>query len=129
MSAKFLVIAVPLGILKAHRIKFKPNLPEGKQQAINSLGFGNVCKVLVIFEKMDFLKISEHFIGVVASKVQHRGLATYFVNLYSLANAPALMTFGLGPNADEVEKMSEQDLKRILSKRISVFAEREISPE
>lgn len=50
---------------------------------------------------MNFLKIYSHFIGVVSSDVNKRGFGTYFLNLKALANIPALMTFGLGPNADE----------------------------
>jgi len=42
-----------------------------------------------------------HYIGVVSDDICRRGLGTYFLNLKSLAKVPALMTFGLGDNADE----------------------------
>ena len=100
MRSKFVVISVPLGVLKANKIQFEPELPKDKRDAISSLGFGNVCKVLLCFQKMDFLDINQHYIGVVSSDVGKRGLATYLLNLHALASVPALMTFGLGPNAD-----------------------------
>ena len=42
------------------------------------------------------------YIGVVADDVHKRGAATYFLNLHSLVKVPAIMTFGLGPNSDEL---------------------------
>jgi len=32
------------------------------------------------------------------------------------------MTFGLGPNADELETMSEANLKQLIANRMTVFA-------
>jgi hypothetical protein len=59
---------------------------------------------------------------VADSDVTKRGLATYFLNLKPLANIPALMTFGLGANADEAESMSDADLKTLLVNRLNAFA-------
>jgi hypothetical protein len=42
-----------------------------------------------------------HYIGVVSEDISKRGLGTYFLNLKTIAGVPALMTFGLGNNADE----------------------------
>ena len=98
------MIAVPLGVLKSHNIRFTPNLPEEKEEAIRSIHFGNVCKILITLKgkKIDH---KEHYIGVVENNVEMRGRATYFLNLTSVANIPAVMTFGLGANADELETM------------------------
>jgi hypothetical protein len=41
--------------------------------------------------------------------------------LKQLANIPALMTFGLGANADEAESMSDADLKALLVNRLNAF--------
>lgn len=49
------------------------------------------------------------------------------MNLKALASIPALMTFGLGPNADEIEAMSEADLKNILVERLTLFASNNIT--
>ncbi len=48
-------------------------------------------------------------------------MGTYFLNLKAIAGVPALMTFGLGDNADEAEKMPEAQLKAFLAKRITAF--------
>jgi hypothetical protein len=63
---------------------------------------GNVCKILIVPKKKINVTDSDNYIGVVSSNVNKRGAATYFLNLASLAKIPAYMTFGLGPNADEL---------------------------
>ncbi len=100
--ATYVVIAVPLGALKNENIVFEPELPSWKQEAINSIAFGNVCKILLDFKGKNFINSEEHFLGVANDDVNKRGFANYFLNLKQLAQIPALMTFGLGPNADEV---------------------------
>lgn len=77
-------------------------MPSWKTDAISSIAFGNVCKILISFSGSDFITSEEHFLGVANDDVSKRGLVNYFLNLKELAQIPALMTFGLGPNADEV---------------------------
>jgi hypothetical protein len=93
---------VPIGVLKSQSIKFTPNLPSQKLEAIQKLHMGNVCKILIVPNKKIKIKNKEHFVGVVSNNVEERGAATYFVNIQSLAKLPALMTFGLGPNSDSL---------------------------
>lgn len=95
------IIAVPIGVLKAKGIEFSPNFPNWKTDSINSIGFGNVCKILLDFPNADFWDSESQYIGVVSEDVAKRGLGTYFLNLKAIAGIPALMTFGLGDNADE----------------------------
>jgi hypothetical protein len=80
-------------------------LPDWKEEAINSIGFGNVCKILIEFLDGKVFDSNKHYFGVVVDDISKRGLATYFLNFKKLAKIPALMTFGLGDNADEAEKM------------------------
>ena len=42
--ADAVIVAAPLGVLKANAISFQPSLPEWKTQAINNLGFGLLNK-------------------------------------------------------------------------------------
>lgn len=45
------VVTVPLGILKAETIRFRPRLPEWKRAAIERLDMGNFEKVVLEFER------------------------------------------------------------------------------
>jgi len=48
------VITVPLGVLKAGKIRFVPALPEEKQQAIHQLGLTDAVKLFFQFEQPVF---------------------------------------------------------------------------
>jgi hypothetical protein len=87
-------------VLKRHAIKFSPELPGWKHEAIEKLKMGNVCKILIIPKKNLKINDKEQYIGVVANDVNKRGAATYFFNIASFAKMPAYMTFGLGQNSD-----------------------------
>lgn len=121
-EAPNVVISVPLGILKMNAIRFTPDIPAWKRQAINQIQFGNVCKVLIVL-KGKTIDSKEHYIGVVEDDVNKRGLATYFLNLWGVAGVPALMTFGLGANADDIEAMPEPQLKELIASRFRIFAD------
>ena len=128
VSAKNVVFALPIGVLKAKGIQFQPDLPDWKREAIDCIGFGNVCKIVLDFADPNLITSDKHYIGVVAEDVRQRGLATYFLNLKAVAGVPALMTFGLGENADEAQQMPEGQLKQLIAKRLSAFTEEQVSP-
>nr|WP_268766499.1 NAD(P)/FAD-dependent oxidoreductase [Meiothermus ruber] len=44
------VIAVPLGVLKAGKIRFVPELPEAKQEALHRLGLTDAVKLFFLFD-------------------------------------------------------------------------------
>ncbi|GJQ08991.1 hypothetical protein GpartN1_g782.t1 [Galdieria partita] len=46
------LITVPLGVLKERTISIYPQLPSWKQEAIDSLGFGGLNKVCLVFEEV-----------------------------------------------------------------------------
>lgn len=52
---------------------------------------------------------------------------TYFLNIKAVANLPALMTFGLGPNADDIESMKEADLKALIADRLKVVLNKAVA--
>jgi hypothetical protein len=65
-----------------------------------------------------------HYIAVVPDDVEQRGSAGYFLNIRALTGSPALMTFGLGPNAEEMETMPEAQLKSLIATRLSVLSKK-----
>jgi polyamine oxidase len=52
ISAKYVIITVPLGCLKQRTINFQPSLPQWKLDAIDQLGFGNTDKIIIQFDKI-----------------------------------------------------------------------------
>lgn len=53
-DAEYVVWNVPIGVLKKKAIQFTPSLEAAKQTAVDRIGFGNVCKVLVVFKKVPY---------------------------------------------------------------------------
>ena len=50
ISAKYVIITIPLGCLKQQTITFKPPLPQWKLNAIEQLGFGDTDKIIIQFD-------------------------------------------------------------------------------
>jgi len=53
IKAKRAIVTVPLGVLKAGSIEFKPKLPAANRNAITQLGMGLLNKVLLVFKEED----------------------------------------------------------------------------
>lgn len=97
------VIAAPLGVLKANRIKFEPKLPDWKEAAISDLGVGIENKIVLHFEKVFWPKVE--FLGVVAETSYE---CSYFLNLHKATGHPVLVYMPAGKLARDVEKMSDE---------------------
>lgn len=50
-EADYCVVTLPLGVLKKSSVKFSPALSEEKHRAIQSLGYGILNKVLLVFQE------------------------------------------------------------------------------
>ncbi len=59
-------------------------------------------KILIVPKKTFNLRQKTQFIGIVDPEISERGSATFFLDLQNIENKSALVTFGLGPNADEL---------------------------
>lgn len=118
---------LPLGVLKnsinettlnsPNSIKFIPPLPDYKCQAINRLGFGNLNKVVLIFEKI-FWDLQTHLFGNVSSMTKNRGELFLFTSVQR--KQPVLVAFIAGDAADNLEQMSDEQIK---SKCLSILTE------
>lgn len=62
-KADYVVVTVPLGVLKKGTIKFTPELPDAKKGAISRLGMGLVNRCSLVFEK-PFWDPKTHFYGI-----------------------------------------------------------------
>ncbi|KAG4935730.1 hypothetical protein JHK85_050649 [Glycine max] len=97
------VIAVPLGVLKAKKILFKPKLPDWKEAAIADLGIGLENKIILHFENVFWPNVE--FLGVVADTSYG---CSYFLNLHKAAGHAVLVYMPSGQLAKDVEKMSDE---------------------
>lgn len=88
LRADYVVCTLPLGILKSKTVQFNPPLSEEKTDAIESLGFGTLDKLIIEFEEV-FWPDNLCFY-LVNSEKEH---FMFGVNIYKLAKIPALMLF------------------------------------
>ncbi|XP_014771252.1 lysine-specific histone demethylase 1A isoform X1 [Octopus bimaculoides] len=101
---------LPLGVLKdcvrgngVNAVQFSPPLPDWKTAAIQRLGFGNLNKVVLCFDRM-FWDPNANLFGHVGSTTASRGELFLFWNLYK---APVLLALVAGEAAAIMENVSD----------------------
>lgn len=106
IEADFVLVTVPLGVLKNNAISFSPALSTAKQEAINGTNMGNVNKFLLLWSAA-FWDDSLQYIGY---SPETKGKFNYFLNLHKFSDAYGLMTFALGDYATATESMSDSEV-------------------
>lgn len=90
-EAAAVVVAVPLGVLKANAIAFVPELPEAKLEAIRAIGMGHANKVLLRFDEA----ARSAKLGKVVFMVARTG-DWYFFPYHGVPEAPVIVEGFLG---------------------------------
>jgi len=103
----YVIVAVPLGVLKMNHIQFTPELPSVISGAINRLKMGNVNKFLLTWDTA-FWENNVQYVGFTP---EEKGKFNYFLNLNTFsATANSLMTFAFGEYADQSELLSDAEI-------------------
>ncbi|XP_022649589.1 lysine-specific histone demethylase 1A-like isoform X1 [Varroa jacobsoni] len=111
-KADAVLCTLPLGVLKEsiqptvnsqNAVHFVPPLPEWKVSAIQRLGFGNLNKVVLCFDRF-FWDPSANLFGHVGSTTGSRGELFLFWSLYK---APVLLALVAGEAATIMENVSD----------------------
>lgn len=84
-------------------VQFNPPLPEWKTEAVMRLGFGNLNKVVLCFDRV-FWDQACNLFGSVSHTTQSRGELFLFWNLY---RAPVLLALVAGDAAAVMEEVSD----------------------
>lgn len=102
----YVLVTVPLGVLKNNGIQFLPQLPTNKSTAISNTQMGNVNKFLLVWDT-SFWDTSLQYIGYTP---ETKGKFNYFLNVRKFSSKNALMTFAFGDYATVTENMSDADI-------------------
>lgn len=105
-EADYIIVAVPLGVLKNKSIDFEPSLPMSKTKAINSTNMGTVNKFLLVWDE-PFWDVSLQYIGYTP---ETKGKFNYFLNTRKYSSTNGLMTFAFGDYAIETENMTDGEV-------------------
>ncbi|KAK3097833.1 hypothetical protein FSP39_013611 [Pinctada imbricata] len=110
MKADAVLCTLPLGVLKecikgggVNSVQFNPTLPDWKAAAIQRMGFGNLNKVVLCFDRV-FWDPNANLFGHVGSTTASRGELFLFWNLYK---APVLLALVAGEAAAIMENVSD----------------------
>lgn len=106
IEGDYVIVSVPLGVLKNNAITFNPALPTDKATAITKTNMGNVNKFLLVWNT-PFWDTSLQYIGYTP---ETKGKFNYFLNVKKFISANALMTFAFGDYATVTESMSDSDI-------------------
>ena len=107
IEADYVIVSVPLGVLKNNSIAFKPSLPASKLSAIQNIQMGNVNKFLFIWKK-PFWDTNIQYIGYTP---ETKGKFNYLMNMMKfLPTTNGLMTFAFGDYATVTETMSDNQI-------------------
>jgi len=109
--ADLAVVTVPLGILKANRIRFEPALPAQKLVAIQRIGYGGegvLGKLFMRFAKR-FWPADKDWLMDLPKLTSERGIFTTWTCLEAVVGAPVLLAFANGQAAANFDRYASDD--------------------
>ena len=107
IEADYVIVSVPLGVLKNNSIAFKPSLPAIKLSAIQNIQMGNVNKFLFIWDT-PFWDTNIQYIGYTP---ETKGKFNYLMNMLKfLPTTNGLLTFAFGDYATLTETMTDAEI-------------------
>ena len=102
-TADFVVVTLPLGVLKKKTVEFIPRLPKAKLNAIEKLDMG-------VFDKV-YLRFPEQFWSSQYSWIEYAGSQPdqwpMFFNLAKFYKEPILVAFNVGRFAQKLEALQD----------------------
>jgi monoamine oxidase len=107
IEVDYVIVSVPLGVLKNNSIAFKPSLPAKKLSAIQNIQMGNVNKFLFIWDT-PFWDTNIQYIGYTP---ETKGKFNYLMNMLKfLPTTNGLLTFAFGDYATLTETMTDAEI-------------------
>ncbi|CAL8467292.1 g6829 [Coccomyxa elongata] len=105
-TASYVIVTVPLGVLKKKAITFSPPPPTWKQQAIDLVGWGLMDKAYFVFDSA-FWPDDSYFIIRVSPAV---GEWVLWVNLHKVFGSPVIACLNTGSAAERLQKLSDAEV-------------------
>lgn len=121
-EAEYVIVTVPIGVLKAGKIEFSPPLPERKQGAIDRMGSGVLNKLYLKFPHIFW----EHEPDVLGFSRPERGGFAVWHNMERITGQPILMGFTSGQSAIDIEALRDAEVVALAMERLRGFYGNEI---
>jgi monoamine oxidase len=108
VTGDYVIVTVPLGVLKAGAIRFEPPLPDAKQTAIERLGMGNLTKVVAVFDE-PFWSRDQYVFGYGCRPI--RDYPSVIINFWKSSRIPALGMLIGGQRGTDIETWSDDAVR------------------
>ncbi len=105
-SAKYAVITLPIGVLKAGSVQFVPALPAWKQGAINRLHTGVMDKLVLRFPKAFWDTTASFLLRLKPPSDRY----VWWLNAQPITGQPVLICFVTADVATQVESLSDAEV-------------------
>ena len=113
-SADFVLVTVPLGVLKSGRVEFSPSLPEYKITAIQTVPLNCINKFLLLWDECFW--DDEFYISYTPERTD---IFNYFVNLkHHLPHLNALITYAYADEAIYTETLTDEQVLEHIMKHL-----------
>ena len=116
-KSKYVIVTIPLGVLKKKNIAYKPPLPHAKQEGIAKLDMGTVNKFVLVWDTV-FWNIELDYIGFTP---EEKGKFNLFLNLKKTNNVNALMTFSFGNYSKVAESKSDSVIIKEIMNHLKII--------
>jgi monoamine oxidase len=108
-TAKRVVVALPLGVLKQGGLQWQPPLPSTNQQALDKLSMGLLNKLVLVFPRVFWPRDLEVFNRVAPQNTPGAWSETY--NMLSHTGKPVLVAFNAAQYAAHLEQKTAAQVK------------------
>lgn len=102
------IVTLPLGVLKAGTVRFSPELPKRKKQAIRRLGMGVLDKLYLRFDRV-FWDKDASWIALSDTDLPAGQFNGWF-NIAKYIDEPVLLAFNAGDAAIDLSNLSDLEL-------------------
>ena len=106
LEADYVIVTVPLGVLKKGVIEFSPALPQNKLDAIAALDMGILNKVYLHFDEVFW----DNNVTNIAKISEQKGHWAYWINLAPATGKPILTAFNVASFGKEIEEMTDEQI-------------------
>jgi monoamine oxidase len=107
MTADFVIVTVPLGVLQKGRMTFTPALPSQKQGAMQRLGMGNYEKIALKFPRI-FWPLEPQWFTYLGH--EETPLYAVWLNIACFTGQPILVAIHSGSRAQRINRFSDEEL-------------------
>jgi len=104
LTAKKVIITVPLGVLQNNLIKFEPILPLSTSRCIQRLGMGKMNKIFMFWNSDDVFWPGAKEYEVLGDATDRDSTFLFYNSLSFNGDKPAMYAFFKGPEVEELEK-------------------------